>query len=254
MLQLWRFRHNVMWCHHGRELIDQRWLHVVRGLFDIAWQERVHGKINKVRLSVRRYEEEGHMPIRSRPQGPIVSTPEEDQHIQSPAERAPLSTAVCIIRETGVHCQLITTRRWIRQTGRQCFISAHKEELTEAHRETAKGLLRCIRMWESIFGSLSILLVKNVSCVAAVYHQCWQLRDTRYARRHIHEKPTSGRVTTSIHGWMWWEVVGKLTHFEGHMVADQYINILEISFTNGVSIWHSRPTANIIIWCKVTVR
>ncbi|KAG7155774.1 putative winged helix-turn-helix domain containing protein 11 [Homarus americanus] len=88
-----------------------------------------------VRLWVRRYEEGGHVLTRPRPGRPRVTTPAADQQIQRAAERAPLSTAVRITRETGVQCHPITTRRRIRETGRQCFIPARKETLTEAHRE-----------------------------------------------------------------------------------------------------------------------
>lgn len=182
-----------------------------------------------VRLWVRRYEEEGHVVTRPPPGRPRVTTPAADEHIQRAVERAPLSTAVRITRETGVQCHPITTRRRIRETGRQCFIPARKETLTEAHREARKRFAEAyagVDFWRSV-----IFTDENLfSSVAAVGRQCWRLRNTRYARRHIHETSTSGRVTTSMHAWMWWGGVGELTDIEGHMNADQYINILETSF------------------------
>ncbi|KAG7175276.1 putative helix-turn-helix HTH_28 domain containing protein 1 [Homarus americanus] len=49
-----------------------------------------------VRLWVRRYEEEGHVLTRPRPGRPRDTTPAADQQIQRAAERAPLSTALCL--------------------------------------------------------------------------------------------------------------------------------------------------------------
>ncbi|KAG7161042.1 hypothetical protein Hamer_G031469, partial [Homarus americanus] len=82
-------------------------------------RENLSPSWDTVRLWGRRYEEEGHVLTRPRPGRPRVTTPAADQQIQRAAERAPLSTAVRLRRETGVQCQLITTRRRIRETGRQ---------------------------------------------------------------------------------------------------------------------------------------
>ncbi|KAG7165028.1 putative helix-turn-helix domain containing protein 3 [Homarus americanus] len=181
-----------------------------------------------VRLWVRRYKEEGHALTRARPGKPRVTTPAAYQQIQRAAERAPLSTAVRITRETGIQCHPITTRRRIRDTGRHCFIPARKETLTDAHREARKWFAEAYAVVGVDFcRSVIFTDEKCLSSVAAVGHQCWLLRNTKYARRHIHETSTSGRVTTSMHGWMWWVGVGELTDIEGRMNADQYINILE---------------------------
>ncbi|KAK3896191.1 hypothetical protein Pcinc_000113 [Petrolisthes cinctipes] len=87
-----------------------------------------------VRLWVRIYEEEGHVLTRPRSGGPRITTPAEDQQIIPAAERAPLSSAVPITRETGVQCNPVTTGRRLRETSRDCFIPAHKETLTDAQR------------------------------------------------------------------------------------------------------------------------
>ncbi|KAG7161892.1 putative helix-turn-helix domain containing protein 1 [Homarus americanus] len=126
-----------------------------------------------VRLWVRRYEEEGHVLTRPRPGRPRVTTPAADQQIQRAAERAPLSTAVRITRETGVQCHPITTRRRIRKNGRQCFIPARKETLTEAHREAHKRFAEAyadvgVDFWRSVIFTDE----KCFSSVAAVCRQC----------------------------------------------------------------------------------
>ncbi|KAG7162737.1 hypothetical protein Hamer_G028959 [Homarus americanus] len=77
-----------------------------------------HNVRDTVRLCVKRYEEEGHVLTRPRTGRPRVTTPAAYQQIQRAAERAPLSTAVLITRETGVQCHPKTTRRRIRETGR----------------------------------------------------------------------------------------------------------------------------------------
>lgn len=188
-----------------------------------------------VRLWVRRYEEEGHVLTRPRSGGPRVTTPAEDQHIQRAAERAPLSSAVRITREAGVQCHPVTTRRRLHETGKKCFIPARKETLTETHRQARRRFAEAyadagVDFWRSVIFTDE----KCFTSVSSVARQCWRLVNTRYERRHIHESSSSGRVTSSMHGWMWWGGVGELTDIEGHMDAQQYINILETSFLPSV--------------------
>ena len=76
---------------------------------------------------------------------------------------------------------------------------------------------------------------KEKSPDTAVGRQCWWFINTRYNRTHIFETSSSGRVTTSMHGWMWWGGVSELMHIDGCMDAHEYINILETSFLP--SVW-----------------
>ena len=115
----------------------------------------------RLEIWVRRHEDEGHVLTRPRSGRPRITKPAEEQQIQRATDRAPLSTAVAITRETGVQCHPVTTRRRIRETGRTFFIPAHKETLTEAHRQARKGFAEAYAdVGEEFWRPLSVLYCK----------------------------------------------------------------------------------------------
>lgn len=63
---------------------------------------------------------------------------------------------------------------------------------------------------------------------------CWRVTSTRYKAQKIHEEGRSGRVSVSFHGWMWSAEPGELVTIDGHLNAEQYINILETSLLPSV--------------------
>lgn len=91
-------------------------------------------------------------------------------------------------------------------------------------------MLKDLEFWRSVIFTDE----KCFSSVSAFGRQCWRVRNTRFARRNIHERTWSGRVSVSFHGWMWWGGPGELVTIEGNLDSEQYINILETSLIPSV--------------------
>ncbi|KAK3895735.1 hypothetical protein Pcinc_000658 [Petrolisthes cinctipes] len=89
-----------------------------------------------VRLWLRRYEAEGHVLTRPRPERPRVTTKEDDERLRRAVERNPQMTAVTLTREAELPCHVVTTRRRLWEAGLRCHIPARKEMLTEANKQS----------------------------------------------------------------------------------------------------------------------
>lgn len=74
----------------------------------------------------------------------------------------------------------------------------------------------------------------SFSSVTAPWRHCRRHTGTRFHVNHIFESNRSGRVTQSMHGWMWFGGVGELVPIEGNLNGEEYINILETSFLPSV--------------------
>ena len=185
---------------------------------------------NKVRRWLRRHQNEGHVLTRQRPGRPRVTTPEEDDTVLREAERNSLTTAVSLTRQAELRCSVSTTRRRLRENGLCCYVPASKEILTE---ESMQCRLRFAQLYINkdleFWRSVIFTDEKCFSSVSAFGLQCWQVRNTKFTRRNIHERTRSGRVSLSFHGWMWWGGPGELVTIEGNLDSEQYINILETS-------------------------
>ncbi|KAK3881418.1 hypothetical protein Pcinc_014138 [Petrolisthes cinctipes] len=188
-----------------------------------------------VRLWLRRYEAEGHVLTRPRPGRPRVTTNEDDERLRRAVERNPQMTAVTLTREAELPCHVVTTRRRLWEAGLRCHIPARKEMLTEANKQSRLRFAQTyVNVGADIWKSVIFSDEKCFSSVSAQGRQCWRLRDTRFSAINIAQRSRSGRVSVSVHGWMWWGGPGELVTIEGNLDSQQYINILETSFLPSV--------------------
>lgn len=107
--------------------------------------------------------------------------------------------------------------------------------LTEANKQSRLRFAQTYvnvgpEFWKSVIFSDE----KCFSSVLAQGRQCWRLRDTRFSAINIAQRTRCGRVSVSVHGWMWWGGPGELVTIEGNLDSQQYINILETSFLPSV--------------------
>lgn len=188
-----------------------------------------------VQLWVQRYEEEGNVLTRRRPGRPRVSSGDDDARLVEAAVENPLTTAVALTRDVPMPCHPVTTRRRLVEYGLQCYVPAVKETLTEVNKAARltfaqENIHHGLDFWRKVIFSDE----KCFTSVSARGRQCWRMKNTRFQAKNIFERTRSGRVTVSLHGWMWYGGPGELVDIDGYLNGEEYINILETSFIPAV--------------------
>ena len=186
-------------------------------------------------LWLHRFEREGHVKTRPRSGRPRVLSAEQDDRIVEEIRACPKSSATELTRQLDLPCHPCTTRRHIKEGGIDCYVPAVKETLTEVNREgrlrfAQENIHHGIDFWRKVIFTDE----KSFSSVASPGRVCWRPRNTRYKREHICEKTRSGRVSVSVHGWMWYGGPGELVTIDGQLNSLEYINILETSLLPSV--------------------
>lgn len=238
-------------CANRPEVIQRRTEIVGRfkagqHLKQISREMGIH--IKTVRLWVRREEEEGHVKTRARPGRPPVTSPEDDRRLLAAAEQSPKKTTVALSRELHLQCHVSTLRRRLHNAGRDCYVPASKEELTENHRASRLQFARRFANADQEFWRSVIFTDEtNFSSMSSRERHCWRCRGTRFSRENISERGKSGRVSLALYGWMWYGGVGELVPINGNLNSEEYINILETSLLPSVRAYALPEPLQIIL-------
>lgn len=186
--------------------------------------------IKTVRLWVRREEAEGHVNTRPRPGRPPVTSPEDDNRLFAAAEESPKKNVVKLATQLNLQCHPSTIRRRLHNAGRDCYVPASKEELTDNQRASRLEFARRYGNADQGYWRNVIFTDETTfSSMSSRERHCWRPRGTRYSAINISERGKSGRVSLALYGWMWYGGVGELVPINGNLNSEEYINILETS-------------------------
>lgn len=177
---------------------------------------------------INRWQEEGSVRTKPRSGRPKVTTPEQDHAIVERARERPLTPVVNYTHELHLACSVPTVRRRLHAANMKCHVPAVKEVLTPRNKEDRMGFaLQYSREDELFWNNVIFTDEKCFSSVKSGTGVCWRIANTRYEEKNIDTKARSGRVSTSLWGWMWAYGPGELVEIEGRLTSEQYINILE---------------------------
>ena len=177
---------------------------------------------------ITRWQQEGSLKTRPRSGRRRATTPDQDQRIAQASQRNPFTSAIQLTRDLQLNCNPQTTRRRLRENNIGCCIPAVKQELSPTVREDRLGFALQYFIEDNTYWHNVIFTdEKCFSSVKAGDRICWRVRNTRYNEEHVVEKAVSGRISTSLWGWMWAFGPGELIEIEGRLTSRQYIDILE---------------------------
>lgn len=177
---------------------------------------------------ISRWQEEGSVSTKPRSGRPKVTTPEQDEAIVERVRERPLTPVVKHTNDLGLACSYSTVRRRLHAAKVKCHVPAEKEVVTPGNKDDRMGFaLQYSREDELFWNNVIFTDEKCFSSVKSGIGVCWRERNTRYEEKHIATKARSGRVSTSLWGWMWAYGPGELIEIEGWLTSEQYIKILE---------------------------
>lgn len=177
---------------------------------------------------IKRWQEQGSVSTKPGSGRPKATTPEQDEAIVERAQERPLTPVVNYPRDLHLACSVPTVRRRLHAANIKCHVPAVKEVLTPYNKDDRMGFALQYSTEDELFWKNVIFTdEKCFSSVKAGPGVCWRVTKTRYLDKHIFTKAKSGRVSTSLWGWMWAYGPGELLEIDGKLTSEQYIRILE---------------------------